>query len=84
MDTNWMAKGKCAEHAPEVFFPSDGVGVLEAQKICAECPVAEPCLEYALRNRAEHGVWGGHSERSRRRLLRARAAAERELDTSTV
>lgn len=73
MDTTWMARGNCAEHPPEVFFPSDGVGVLHAQKICATCPVKAPCLEYALRNRVEHGVWGGHSERARRRLLRERA-----------
>jgi WhiB family redox-sensing transcriptional regulator len=74
MDTTWMAEGNCANHPPETFFPSDGVGVLEAQKICATCPVQARCLEYALRNRVEHGVWGGHSERSRRRLARERNA----------
>ncbi|MBA3983089.1 MAG: WhiB family transcriptional regulator, partial [Acidimicrobiia bacterium] len=40
--------------------------------ICATCPVSAPCLEYALDNRIEHGVWGGHSERSRRRILKGR------------
>ena len=73
MDTSWMARGNCSVEPPETFFPSDGVGVLVAQRICASCPVKEPCLEYALRNRIEHGVWGGHSERSRRRILRERA-----------
>jgi WhiB family redox-sensing transcriptional regulator len=57
---------------PAVFFPSDGIGVQSAQKICAECPAQAPCLEYALANRVDHGVWGGTSERERRRILRRR------------
>jgi WhiB family transcriptional regulator, redox-sensing transcriptional regulator len=72
MDTEWMSQGKCRTVDPETFFPSDGVGVLRARKICAQCPVAAQCLEYALDNHIEHGVWGGCSERERRRLLRAR------------
>jgi WhiB family redox-sensing transcriptional regulator len=57
---------------PTQFFPSDGLGVEAAQRICAACPAKEPCLEYALTNRIEHGVWGGASERERRRILRRR------------
>ena len=72
MDTSWMAVGKCATEPPDTFFPSDGVGVEKARKICQTCSVQERCLEYALRNRIDHGVWGGHSERSRRRLIKAR------------
>jgi WhiB family transcriptional regulator, redox-sensing transcriptional regulator len=71
-DTSWMAVGLCREHSPKVFFPTDGVGVEKARKICATCPVKEPCLEYAVDNRIEHGVWGGMSERGRRRLARSR------------
>ena len=67
-----MARGKCQEVAPDLFFPSDGMGVLVAQKICAECPVSKACLEYALENHIDHGVWGGCSERERRRILRRR------------
>jgi WhiB family transcriptional regulator, redox-sensing transcriptional regulator len=55
-----------------VFFPSDGVGVDVARRICIDCPVKGICLEYALRNRIDHGVWGGTSERERRRILRQR------------
>lgn len=76
MDTEWMARGKCRDVAPAVFFPSDGVGVQVAQKICAECPVTEPCLEYALANRIDHGIWGGCSERERRRILRRRRLSQ--------
>jgi WhiB family redox-sensing transcriptional regulator len=72
MDTDWMADGSCRSVAPEVFFPSDGVGVEAARRICDGCPVQSPCLEYALVHRVEHGVWGGASERERRRIARRR------------
>jgi WhiB family redox-sensing transcriptional regulator len=72
MDTAWMAEGKCRDIDPGIFFPSDGVGVEIARRLCAECPVKAPCLEYALANRIDHGVWGGESERERRRIARRR------------
>jgi WhiB family redox-sensing transcriptional regulator len=72
MDTNWMARGNCRDEVPARFFPSDGVGVDQARRICATCPVQEPCLEYALEQRIDHGVWGGASERERRRILKRR------------
>jgi WhiB family redox-sensing transcriptional regulator len=68
----WMAKGACRNYEPSVFFPSDGVGVDRARKICATCNVTEDCLEYALLHRIDHGVWGGASERERRRILKRR------------
>jgi WhiB family transcriptional regulator, redox-sensing transcriptional regulator len=74
MNTDWMARGKCKEVAPDIFFPSDGMGVQVAQRICAQCPVASACLEYALEHHIDHGVWGGCSERERRRILRRRRA----------
>ena len=72
MDTSWMARGNCRDEAPARFFPSDGVGVDHARRICATCPVQAPCLEYALEQRIDHGVWGGASERERRRILKRR------------
>ena len=72
MDTEWMRRGNCRNEPPSTFFPSDGAGVDAARRICAGCPVLEPCLEYALRNRIDHGVWGGASERERRRIQRQR------------
>jgi WhiB family transcriptional regulator, redox-sensing transcriptional regulator len=71
----WMSGGNCRNYPPAVFFPSDGVGVDRARKICADCPVAAQCLEYALEERIEHGVWGGCSERERRRILKRRRVA---------
>ncbi len=60
-----------------MFFPSDGVGVERAKLVCEDCPVSSRCLEYAIENRIDHGVWGGTSERQRRRIIRARAEAAR-------
>jgi WhiB family redox-sensing transcriptional regulator len=71
-ETAWMATGNCRLHPPATFFPSDGVGVDKARKICRDCPVMTRCLEYALTERIDHGVWGGCSERERRRILKSR------------
>ena len=75
MSKTWMAEGNCADRDPSMFFPSDGVGVEIARRICADCPSKSPCLEYALAHRIDHGVWGGTSERERRRIIRSRNAA---------
>ena len=75
MNLDWMADGRCRNLDPAIFFPSDGLGVQEAQRICADCAVKAPCLEYALANRIDHGVWGGCSERERTRIQRRRRKA---------
>ena len=71
--TEWMAVALCREYPRETFFPTDGAGVVRAQRICARCPVREACLAYALAERIEFGVWGGCSERARQRMRRAAA-----------
>lgn len=71
-NNTWMASVKCRDVNPALFFPSDGSGVRAAQRICAVCPMKLPCLEYALDNRIDGGVWGGTSERERRRILHQR------------
>ncbi|HSH31715.1 MAG TPA: WhiB family transcriptional regulator [Candidatus Saccharimonadales bacterium] len=70
-----MSKGNCRNEPPSRFFPSDGVGVEIARRICAGCPVKALCLEYALEQRIKDGVWGGASERERRRILKRRRDA---------
>jgi WhiB family redox-sensing transcriptional regulator len=70
--TSWMGEGNCRNYPPATFFPSDGVGVDRARAICKGCPVSNTCLEYALTERIDHGVWGGCSERERRRILKRR------------
>ncbi|MDQ3106638.1 MAG: WhiB family transcriptional regulator, partial [Actinomycetota bacterium] len=68
----WTNSASCKGMDPEVFFPSDGAGVQRAMAVCATCVVQPECLAYALANRIDHGVFGGHSERSRGRLLQVR------------
>jgi WhiB family redox-sensing transcriptional regulator len=82
--TAWMADGLCRLHPPTVFFPSDGVGVDKARKICAGCPVKDRCLDHALEHRIEHGVWGGCSERERRRILKRRRLEAAALNEGTT
>ena len=72
VELQWMRDGECRNYPAAAFFPSDGVGVDSARAICATCKVSEHCLEYALTNRIDHGVWGGTSERERRRILKRR------------
>jgi WhiB family redox-sensing transcriptional regulator len=71
-DADWMRDGNCRNYPPSTFFPSDGLGVEAARRICEDCPVKAACLEYALASHIEHGVWGGCSERERRRIRKRR------------
>lgn len=71
-DTAWMAEAACKGVDPALFFPERGDDTKPAKAVCQECPVRAQCLEYALDTRELYGVWGGESERSRRRLRRGR------------
>jgi WhiB family redox-sensing transcriptional regulator len=64
----WQADSLCAQTDPEAFFPEKGGSTRDAKKICASCDVRAQCLEYALRNDERFGIWGGLSERERRKL----------------
>jgi WhiB family redox-sensing transcriptional regulator len=66
----WQADALCAQTDPEAFFPEKGGSTREAKKICQQCEVSAQCLEYALQNDERFGIWGGLSERERRRLRR--------------
>lgn len=74
MTTENLKQGKChvsnrAKYGePPNFFPTNGGGVVTAAKFCTDCPVRQECLEYALRENIEFGVWGGASERARARM----------------
>jgi WhiB family transcriptional regulator, redox-sensing transcriptional regulator len=67
---SWQERALCAQTDPEAFFPEKGGSTREAKKICVQCPVRAECLEYALSNDERFGIWGGLSERERRRLRR--------------
>jgi WhiB family redox-sensing transcriptional regulator len=67
---SWQADALCAQTDPESFFPEKGGSTREAKKICTSCEVRGECLEYALSNDERFGIWGGLSERERRKLRR--------------
>ncbi|QPZ37318.1 WhiB family transcriptional regulator [Paramicrobacterium chengjingii] len=64
----WQADALCAQTDPEAFFPEKGGSTRDAKRICDGCEVRSECLEYALMNDERFGIWGGLSERERRRL----------------
>lgn len=66
----WQAEALCAQTDPEAFFPEKGGSTRDAKRVCQTCPVRTECLEYALANDERFGIWGGLSERERRKLKR--------------
>lgn len=66
----WQADALCAQTDPEAFFPEKGGSTRDAKRICTSCDVRGECLEYALGNDERFGIWGGLSERERRKLKR--------------
>ena len=70
----WAEEALCAYVDPDVFFPEKGGSSREAKRICAQCAVRGECLDYALANDERFGIWGGLSERERRRFKRKLAS----------
>ena len=70
-EPTWQERALCAQTDPEAFFPEKGGSTREAKRICTTCEVRSECLEYALEKDERFGIWGGLSERERRRLKRA-------------
>ncbi|MDO5661987.1 MAG: WhiB family transcriptional regulator [Brachybacterium sp.] len=69
-EASWQERALCAQTDPEAFFPEKGGSTREAKKVCVSCDVRAECLEYALQNDERFGIWGGLSERERRKLKR--------------
>ena len=72
MNMSWRKRGACRGLDPDIFYPVSEDDGDEARAICASCSVREACLEYALAARERDGIWGGASERERRRMIRQR------------
>lgn len=72
MQATWRNRAACRGIDPDVFFPVTEEDAEEAKAICFVCPVREACLEFALAAREKEGVWGGATERERRRIVRQR------------
>ena len=80
----WAEQALCAQIGGDAWFPDKGtpdepqtnpVSLKDAKRVCLACPVRTPCLDYALKHDERFGVWGGLSERERRRLKRQREAS---------
>lgn len=71
-ETICNAEPNCAQTDPEIFYPELGANpaaICAAKKICQACVLVEPCLEFALKNREEYGIWGGKSAKERKVFL---------------
>jgi WhiB family redox-sensing transcriptional regulator len=69
---SWRRRAACRGIEPEIFYPVSEEEAEEAKAVCAQCEVRQACLEFALNNRERDGVWGGATERERRRIIRQR------------
>ncbi len=68
----WQSLARCRGVPADVFYPLTEEDEVEAKQICGVCPVREACLEHAIASREHEGIWGGLTERERRRLIRRR------------
>ena len=75
----WQERANCLGVDPDLFFPERGASTREAKAVCRGCEVRVECLEYALAHGEKFGIWGGLSERERRRVRRQRALERRKL-----
>jgi len=76
--TAWRRQANCMGVDPDLFFPERGSSTREAKEVCRGCVVREECLEFALENGEKFGIWGGLSERERRRIRRRRNIERRQ------
>jgi len=79
LERGWQDQANCLGVDPDLFFPERGASTREAKEVCKGCIVRGECLEYALANGEKFGIWGGLSERERRRLRRQRAQDSRRI-----
>ncbi len=71
----WQDLANCRGADPDLFFPERGASTRTAKSICRECSVQAECLEFAIVSSEKFGIWGGLSERDRRKIRRERAAS---------
>ena len=84
LDTSWQEFANCLGVDPDLFFPERGASTREAKEVCRGCVVRPDCLEFALANGEKFGIWGGMSERERRRIRRQRALERQQAAPLTV
>jgi WhiB family transcriptional regulator, redox-sensing transcriptional regulator len=79
---SWQMFSNCLGVDPDLFFPERGASTKEAKQVCQGCVVREDCLEHALANGEKFGIWGGLSERERRRIRRQRSLARAQQESA--
>lgn len=75
VDQDWRADGLCAQTDADLFFAVGALEHKQAKRICRSCPVRTECLSYAMDSPVDHGIWGGLTERERRRWRRKAGSA---------
>ncbi len=76
-ELSWQDYANCRGADADLFFPERGASTRKAKAICTACEVRSDCLDFALRAGEKFGIWGGMSERERRRVRRERTVARR-------
>lgn len=74
-DLAWQDRANCTGANADLFFPERGASTRTAKSICRACDVREECLEFAISTGEKFGIWGGMSERERRKVRRERQIA---------
>lgn len=74
MSQSWRLQAACRGLDPSIFYPSseDEADAEPAKAVCEQCPIRQACLEHALARREKDGIWGGATEKERRRIIRQR------------
>ena len=72
MNLTWRQHAACRGLDPEIFFPATDEEAVVAKAVCAGCAIRQACLDHALGSRERDGVWGGATEKERRRIIRQR------------
>jgi WhiB family redox-sensing transcriptional regulator len=83
IDRAWLSRANCMGVDPELFFPERGSSTREAKEVCRGCVVRQDCLDFAIANGEKFGIWGGMSERERRRVRRSRILQERNIEAAS-
>ncbi len=71
-EDGWQKLANCRGVNPNLFYPERGVSTSQAKAVCGGCQVQDECLEYAVQRGEKFGIWGGLSERERRKIRKER------------
>lgn len=78
-ELSWQDYANCRGADADLFFPERGASTRKAKSICGECQVQAECLDFAIDIGEKFGIWGGMSERERRKVRRERQIAARRV-----